>query len=114
MKPTIVAKGVKLSQVLRNYVTRRLQFSLNHARQSIGGVIVRISDQNGPRGGIDKQCRIQINVPGMPSIVVSSTAARIAEAVDLAVHRAAMALERTRSRAKSIAHARYPALELSA
>jgi len=114
MKPTIVAQGIKLPQLVRDYVTRRLQFALNHARQSISGVIVRISDQNGPKGGVDKQCRIQINVPGMRSIVVSSQAGRIAEAVDLAAHRAAMALSRICSRNKRIEHTRYPALEAEA
>ncbi|WP_158597848.1 HPF/RaiA family ribosome-associated protein [Noviherbaspirillum saxi] len=111
MKPTIVAKGVKLPQVLRDYVVRRLQFALSHAREAIGAVVVRISDQNGPKGGVDKQCRIQITVPGMPSIIVSSKAGRIAEAIDLCAHRAALAIDRLRSRTRSIEHARFPALD---
>jgi len=33
-------------------------------------VIVRLSDINGPRGGNDKRCHVQLIVDGMPNIVI--------------------------------------------
>jgi putative sigma-54 modulation protein len=107
MKPTIIAKGVKLSQTLREYVVRRLRFALNRTQQNIQCITVRINDQNGPKGGVDKRCQIHLTLPGLPTIVVTEKAADIAAAVDQAAHRAAMAVNRLRARTKAIAHAKY-------
>jgi len=106
MKPTIVANGVKLPRVLRDHVVRRLRFALDRTYQSINGVIVRITDENGPKGGIDKQCRIQLRIPGLPPVVVSGKAASVIEAVDVTAHRAAQVIFRHLERSRRIHHAR--------
>ena len=71
MKPTIVAKGVKLSRRLREYVVRRLSLTLDRKHYSIQAMKVRISDQNGPKGGVDKHCQIHLTLPGLPNVVVT-------------------------------------------
>lgn len=113
MKPTIVANGVKLPQVMRDHVVRRLRFALDRTHQSINAVIVRITDQNGPKGGIDKQCQIQLRIPGLPPVVVSGKAASILEAVDVTAHRAAQAIARHIERSRRIRHARFRVPELA-
>jgi hypothetical protein len=40
MKPTMIAKGIKLSQTLREYVVRRLRFALNRTQHSIQSITV--------------------------------------------------------------------------
>jgi putative sigma-54 modulation protein len=107
MKPTIVAKGVKLSRALREYVIRRLGFALNRTQHGIRFITVRITDQNGPKGGVDKHCQIHLSLPGLPTIVVTEKAADIIAAVDQAAHRAAHAVDRIRSRVRSVTHAKY-------
>ncbi|WP_151632023.1 HPF/RaiA family ribosome-associated protein [Noviherbaspirillum aerium] len=109
MKPTIVANGVKLPKVMRDHVVRRLRFALDRTQQSINAIIVRITDHNGPKGGIDKQCQIQLRIPGLPPVIVTGKAASIAEAVDVTVHRAAQVITRHLERAKQIRHARFKA-----
>lgn len=106
MKPMIVAKGVKLTGVLREHLARRLRFALDRTQHAIQAVVVRITDQNGPKGGIDKRCQIQLTLPGLPAIVVNGKAADITAAIDLAVRRAALAVVRTRSRSKAGDHIR--------
>jgi putative sigma-54 modulation protein len=112
MKPTIVAKGVKLSRTLREYVARRLRFALNRTQHSIHNVTVRISDRNGPKGGIDKHCQIHLTLPGLPNVIVTEKGKDIAAAIDRASHRAALAAARLLSKAKAISHAKHPAVML--
>ncbi len=107
MKPTIVAKGVKLSRRLREYVIHRLSLTLDRKHYSIQAMKVRISDQNGPKGGIDKHCQLHLTLPGLPAVVVTEKGDDIAAMVDQAAHRAAQAIDRLLSRAKSIRHTKY-------
>ena len=43
---------------------RRLAYSLNHGRDVISRVVVRLADVNGPRGGVDKCCGIEVRLKG--------------------------------------------------
>jgi ribosome-associated translation inhibitor RaiA len=55
-------RGVKyeLDTELEEYIERRLQFALGRFAGRISQVVVRISDVNGPRGGVDKRCQITV------------------------------------------------------
>lgn len=119
MKPTIVAKGVKLSRRLREYVIHRLGHTLNRAHYSIQRIKVRITDQNGPRGGIDKHCRIHLTLAGFPSVVVTERGSDVVAMVDQAAQRSAQTVERLLARAKAIPRkkpriAQEPALDSGA
>lgn len=106
MKPVIIAKGLKASRVLREYAARRLDFALDRLQHNIRAVTLRISDKNGPKGGIDKRCLIKLSVPGLPDIVVTETADNANVAIDRAIHRAAYTAHRLLARAKSFSHTR--------
>ena len=107
MKPTIVANGVKLSRRLREYVSRRLSLAFGRKQYGIQAVKVRISDQNGPKGGVDKHCQIHLTLPGLPPVVVTEKGRDIASMVDQAAHRAAQATDRLLSKAKAVRHTKY-------
>jgi ribosome-associated translation inhibitor RaiA len=90
-------RGVKyeLGERLLEHLERRLRFALGRFASRIAGVSVRLSDVNGPRGGIDKRCRIAIAL--IPRGVVRVEApgddpfalvARAAKRAGRAVHRA--------------------------
>lgn len=55
-------RGVKyeLSSELMEFIERRLGFALGRFASRIDTVEVRLCDVNGPRGGVDKQCRIAV------------------------------------------------------
>src|SRR5687767_15849190 len=46
---------------------------------------VRFEDINGPKGGVDTECRIQLSIAGRPPIVVAKRAASAEEAFAAAV-----------------------------
>lgn len=100
MKANIVIHGLQASNALRDYITRRLGFAFNRSRHAIGNLIVRLRDENGPRGGIDKSCSVQLSLPGQAPVIVSERSSEIERAIDLAVNRAAQVLGRRLARSR--------------
>jgi ribosome hibernation promoting factor len=80
---------------LRTYVERRLAFALDRFEQRIRRVSIRLSDLNGPRGGVDKVCRIQAQVSPAGTLTVEERSADIYRAVDGAAHRLQKSVRRT-------------------
>ena len=70
---------------LRQFAERRMSFALDHLRH-IRRVDISIEDVNGPKGGIDKQCRIRA-ILGFASVVLEETQSDWQVAVARAIHR---------------------------
>jgi putative sigma-54 modulation protein len=92
MKIDIRGLGFTLTEALREHADRRLRFALARRAETLEGVLVRLSDENGPRGGVDKACRVELRVKGQPPLVVEAKDADLYAAVDRAAGRAARAL----------------------
>lgn len=90
----IRAQGFELSPALREHAERRLGFALSWATYDVRKVAVRLYDINGPRGGEDKCCRIQIPLPGGSDIVIEDTESDLYAAINRAVDRAERSLAR--------------------
>lgn len=84
----IRAQGFELTDRLREHTERRLRFALGWADDRLRQVSICLSDENGPRGGEDKRCRIQIAFPGAPNVVIDDTEADLYVAIDRAADRA--------------------------
>ena len=106
MRIDIQAKGFDLTQGLRDHTVRRLRFALNWASSDVSLVTVRLFDVNGPRGGEDKCCRIQVAVPGSPNVMVKDTEADLYVAIDRAADRAERAVTRRLERLREHHHHR--------
>ena len=79
---------------LRQLAITRLQFVLRRVRWLVPRATVRLSDLNGPRGGIDKRCQVELRTDGAGSLVVASVANDWRTALDNALARAARFLMR--------------------
>lgn len=66
--------GIPLDEVDRDYIRRRLAERLERYASSVERVSVRLRDINGPRGGVDVQCRIKVVLSGLPSVIVEQLA----------------------------------------
>ena len=88
MRIDIQARGFELSDGLREHTERRLQFALSWASHSVRTVTVRLSDVNGPRGGNDKCCSIQIPLVRAQDVVIEDTESDLYVAIDRAAERA--------------------------
>ena len=94
MRIHVKALGFRTGAMLERHVLRRVQAALSHVAGQLGRVVVRILDANGPRGGLDKTCTIQLAAPGRPVLVVSAVADDYYAAVDLAARRVSRASSR--------------------
>ncbi len=83
----IRAAGVTLDAADRDYLRRKLGRKLGKFARSIERTSVRIEDVNGPRGGIDKSCRIKVVLSGLPSVVVEERHESLQAAMDGALRR---------------------------
>lgn len=104
MKIVIQAKGITLDQELREHAERRLRFALDWAKSYACRVSVRLSDLNGPRGGADKRCQIQVALPGVAEVVIEHTEENVYMAIDRAAERAGRALVRHIERSREYRH----------
>ena len=96
-----------LTDSLRDYIERRLQFSLNWAHQNLQKVTLRLEDINGPKGGADKSCRVQIPIAGGKPVIIEEIQSDLYVAIDRAIDRAARALSRKLERKREYSHRRY-------
>ena len=79
---------------LRDLTERRVRFVLRRLGWLVPRAEVQMSDVNGPRGGIDKRCQVELRTDGAGSVVVASVASDWRTALDDALARAARFLLR--------------------
>lgn len=98
----LIGRGVPTNNELRSDVERRLMFALGRFSGSLGRITVHLIDENGPRGGVDKLCRIVVGMTGRgPSrLVVEAAAAKIPAAVNMAANRISQVVRRQVERAR--------------
>lgn len=86
----------------RRQVERRLLFALGRFAQHLGRVQVWLGDVNGPRGGVDKTCRIVAHVRGVGQVVIEDADAVLPAAVARAAERAGRAVARALERERRL------------
>jgi hypothetical protein len=69
----------------RAYLRRKLASRLWKFAGSIERVSLRTEDVNGPRGGVDRVCRVKVVLRGLPSVVIEKRDAALNAAVALAL-----------------------------
>ena len=88
MKLDIRGKHVEVDAALNDQVETRLRFALGRFAERIHDVVVRLTDVNGPRGGVDKRCQVTVTLKrSRRQVVVADLAPDIRVAVDRASDR---------------------------
>lgn len=83
---------------LRDLTERRVRFVLRRLGWLVPRAEVQMSDVNGPRGGIDKHCQVELKTDVAGTVVVSSVASDWRTALNKALARAARFLMRALDR----------------
>ena len=101
--------GATLDSEDRDDIARKLGMRLGKFASSIERVTVRLSDVNGPKGGVDHKCLIKVVLSGLPSVVVERRDAALQRAVNAAIGATAQTVRRSvqRRRLKPL-HRRKP------
>ncbi len=108
MQIDIQSRGFSLTDTLHSYAQRRLLFAMSYCSGHVNRVVIRLSDVNGPRGGADKRCHVQIALTGMPDVVVEDTEVDMYAAIDRAIDRARRTVVRKVDRNFTLLRQREP------
>ncbi len=88
MRIDIKGSGFPITTALMDHTERRLRFALTRSSDRIVRVAVLVGDSNGPRGGEDKFCRIQIHLKRAPQVLIEDIGAELYAVIDRAAERA--------------------------
>jgi putative sigma-54 modulation protein len=100
MRIVIRARNEAVSPEVRAWVRDRVAFGFARLSGALRDVRVSLDDANGPRGGVDKVCRLSVRGRFDDAVVIEQRDTGVERAVDAAVDRAersvVRALERRR------------------
>lgn len=92
MRIDLHCDNVDVAPGLRDYVARRMRFAIGRFQDHIRWARVKVADVNGPRGGTDKRCVVQLRLRNLPDVVFAITQIDVRTAVDQAADRVARVL----------------------
>lgn len=102
MRLGILARGIAMTEAIREYATRRIRTALGRYQQVLVSAQVRLADVNGPRGGIDKHCVVEVWGPTLAPIIVRERDADLYVAIDRVADRLDRAVARRIGRCRVI------------
>lgn len=94
MQLEIRRHNIRLDDHLEEHIRRRVDFALGQFNSKITDVLVHVEDVNGPKGGVDKQCRIIVSLRGGKTVKIEDLAPDLIPVIDRATDRAGHAVSR--------------------
>ena len=94
MELEISSQNMNVDAETESQVERRMEFALKQFNSWITRVQVHLEDVNGPRRGIDKKCRILVNIKGGKTIKIEDLDADLIAAVNRAADRLGQVVSR--------------------
>lgn len=91
----VQARNFSLTDAIDTYTRQKLESMIHHYGGRILKVIVHMSDDNGPKGGIDKHCHIHVEMKKLPTVVIEDSEDNLYTAIDNATQRAERAVRKT-------------------
>lgn len=82
------------AMLMREAAEKRLRFVMRRLTWLVPRATVHLSDINGPRGGVDKRCQIELKTSGNGHVVVTAVSRDWRSAIESALARAAQTLVR--------------------
>jgi len=71
MDVLITGRGIEIDSALKAYIRRRIDFALSRFSNRIERIRVVVTYKSGPLGGIEKLCRIRVQLLGITTVAVS-------------------------------------------
>lgn len=94
------SKNLDLTPAERAHAEHSLSTALDRFGSRIAQVRVSVADVNGPKGGIDKICRVQVHGRSGWEVLVTQEDAEVFAVIDRAGERASQAVARLLDRAR--------------
>ena len=83
---------------MRDLSVERVRFVLRRLTALVPRAKVQFSDVNGPRGGVDKRCQVELSTETTGTVVIASLAGDWRTALDRSLGRATRVLTRSLQR----------------
>lgn len=96
------SKSQAQAQALRDWADHRVRVVLRRLSWLVPRVRVSLSDVNGPHGGIDKRCQVELRTGLGHPVVITSLASDWRQALDNALARAVHTLRRAWQRQRGV------------
>jgi len=93
---------IELTEDVRTRADQSLRFALGRFSPRIERVILRLTDLNGPRGGVDERCRIEVRLRPSGGLLVEDGDSSPSAAINRAADRAARAVRRRLDRERAL------------
>lgn len=88
MRIEVRAQGFSLTDALAAHTERAIDKALGRFSRRLTQVSAKLIDENGPRGGVDKRCLLEVNVARQEPLLVEAQHADLYAAIDIAADRA--------------------------
>ena len=95
-----------LAAPLRELAVDRLKFVMRRLGKFVARARLRLSDVNGPRGGVDKRCQVELKTDAGGTVVITASSTDWRTAIDDALARAAQVMQRQLQRGRPTRMAR--------
>ncbi|WP_136418322.1 HPF/RaiA family ribosome-associated protein [Herbaspirillum sp. ST 5-3] len=89
MNVQMLGPEYSLTPSLYEHLQQTLRAAFARARSHVVRIVVRLGDLNGPGGGRDKVCQLNVTMAGQPEVVIREVQEDMYYAIDCAVRRAA-------------------------
>lgn len=90
----IRTRGMTIDANTRGHVTRRLNYALERVGHRVNRVNVYLTDENGPRGGIDKVCRVIVYLGAGRAVLIEDEDSDLTALIDRSADRIGHAVRR--------------------
>lgn len=101
MKLDIRVRGLESPGSLREHAARRVHYHLSRFGPAVTGVVVRVDDINGPKGGVDMRCQVTVRGRHFAPRTTEDLRADAYAAVDTALELTARAIGRELERRRN-------------
>ena len=107
MRTIIHTKDLDVDDVLREHIERRALMSFSRLAERISRIEIYLSDLNGPRGGVDKHCKIEVHLTNLPLAVLDDLDSDVIRLVDRALARTTRLVSKRLERAQQVHRHRF-------
>lgn len=103
MEIVVNDKQKLLSEAAVNRAQLRVSASFAKFSDNVKSVTITVEDVNGPKGGVDKECRVLVRLKKLKDVVIKTNNESISKSIPGAIDRAARSVGRLLDRRMQIA-----------
>ena len=113
MNITTMTQGFELSDAIRAFVRNRLHVALKRLSVHVIAIDVFAKDMNGPKGGVDKQVLIRVQLPNRQQLVIQTAHENLYAAIEKGAKRTKRAVRRHLRKSRQIDKQRLSDLQVA-